>query len=325
MIMSKTPLRICFFSGGSDLPAFYAREPGASLSATIDKSVHVCVHETSNIGIKIMYDTVEVVPEIDEMEHLITKETLKHFGLTKELTIASISDILSRGSGLGSSSSFTVGLIKAIAKMKNKKLNKTDLAELACEVEMNRCGYPVGKQDQYAAAYGGFNMFTFNCDGTVNAEPLVDIDAPGLASNLLLVYSGRGRSANAILQKQQKAVGQIDKFNLIKKGRDKAFEGRRYLKEGDHDSFGQLLHDAWMDKKSLVKEISETYFDDIYTKAYNAGSLGGKLLGAGGGGFFLFYVTPEKREQVSRAITDGTECKIYDFNFSYEGSKIVSR
>jgi D-glycero-alpha-D-manno-heptose-7-phosphate kinase len=135
------------------------------------------------------------------------------------------------------------------------------------------------------------------------------------------VYSGRGRSANAILQKQQASVGQIDKFNLIKKGRDKAFEGRRLLKAGDHDNFGRLLHDAWMDKKSLVKEISETYFDDIYTRAYDAGSLGGKLLGAGGGGFFLFYVTPEKREVVSRAITNGTDCKIYDFNFSYEFSE----
>jgi D-glycero-alpha-D-manno-heptose-7-phosphate kinase len=325
MIMSKTPLRICFFSGGSDLPAFYAREPGASLSATIDKSVHVCAHETANIGVKVMYDTVEVVPDIDEMEHLITKESLKYFGLSKELTLASISDILSRGSGLGSSSSFTVGLIKAIAKMQNKKLSKKDLAEAACEIEMNRCGYPVGKQDQYAAAYGGFNLFTFNCDGSVNCEPLTDIDHTELASNLLLVYSGRGRSANSILQKQQASVGQIDKFNLIKKGRDKAFEGRSLLKAGDYDSFGSLLHDAWMDKKSLVKEISETYFDDIYTRAYDAGSLGGKLLGAGGGGFFLFYVTPEKREAVSRAITNGTDCKIYDFNFSFEGSKIISK
>jgi D-glycero-alpha-D-manno-heptose-7-phosphate kinase len=272
-----------------------------------------------------MYDTVEVVPDIDEMEHLITKESLKYFGLSKELTLASISDILSRGSGLGSSSSFTVGLIRAIAKMQNKKLSKKDLAEAACEIEMNRCGYPVGKQDQYAAAYGGFNLFTFNCDGSVNCEPLTDIDHTELASNLLLVYSGRGRSANSILQKQQASVGQIDKFNLIKRGRDKAFEGRRLLKAEDYDSFGRLLHDAWMDKKSLVKEISETYFDDIYTRAYDAGALGGKLLGAGGGGFFLFYVTPEKREAVSRVITNGTDCKIYDFNFSFEGSKIISK
>jgi D-glycero-alpha-D-manno-heptose-7-phosphate kinase len=185
---------------------------------------------------------------------------------------------------LGSSSSFTVGLIHALSGLRGQMIDKLDLAKNAIHIEQNLLQENVGSQDQISAAYGGFNMFTFNCDGTVNAEPLVDIDAPGLTSNLLLVYSGRGRSANAILQKQQNAVGQIDKFNLIKKGRDKAFEGRRYLKEGDHDSFGQLLHDAWMDKKSLVKEISETYFDDIYTKAYNAGSLGGKLLGAGGGG-----------------------------------------
>ena len=323
--MSKTPLRICFFSGGSDLPAFYAKEPGASLSATIDKSVHVCIHETANIGIKVMYDTVEVVPDIDEMEHLITKETLKLFGLTKELTIASISDILSRGSGLGSSSSFTVGLIKSIAKMQNIKMSKKDLAEAACEIEMIKCGYPVGKQDQYAAAYGGFNMFTFNCNGTVNVEPLDDINYTELASNLILVYSGRGRSANAILQKQQASVNQIDKFNLIKKGRDKAFEGRQLLKAGDYDSFGQLLHDAWMDKKTLVKEISETYFDNIYSRAYEAGSIGGKLLGAGGGGFFLFYVKEEKREAVSKAITKDSDCKIYDFSFSFDGSKIISK
>jgi D-glycero-alpha-D-manno-heptose-7-phosphate kinase len=325
MIMSKTPLRICFFSGGSDLPAFYAREPGASLSATIDKSVYVCAHETSNIGVKVMYDTIEVVPDIDEMEHLITKETLKQFGLTKELTVASISDILSRGSGLGSSSSFTVGLINALAKMQNITMSKQELAELACEIEMNRCGYPVGKQDQYAAAYGGFNMFTFNRDASVDVEPLININFSALASNLLLVYSGRGRSANAILQKQQESVSTPTKFNLIKSGRDKAFEGRKLLEAGNYNKFGQLLHLAWEDKKSLVNEISETYFDNIYTRAYKAGSTGGKLLGAGGGGFFLFYVTPDKREQVSRAITKDSDCKIYDFNFSFEGSSIVSK
>jgi D-glycero-alpha-D-manno-heptose-7-phosphate kinase len=326
MLISKTPLRISFFSGGSDMPSFYKKEDGAALSATIDKYIYVIAHKTPHLGVRIMYDSVEEFSDVEQMHHLITKETLKYYNVSKEITLASISDILSKGSGLGSSSAFTVGLINAIASYKWEIASKRYLADMACVIEMEKCGYPVGKQDQYAAAFGGFNLFEFHKNEEVSVHNLI-IDKNhiyGLENKLLLVYSGRGRSANSILQKQQSAMNDKDKFNLVKRSRDKAYTGRDYLVKGQLDDFGNLLHEAWMDKKGVVSEISQDYFDVVYDKAMKAGALGGKLLGAGGGGFFLFYVPEEKREDVIEEITTGTECKVYEFKFSGHGSRITT-
>ena len=326
MLISKTPLRISFFSGGSDMPSFYQKEDGAALSATINKYIYVIVHKTPNLGVRIMYDSVEEFSDVEQMHHLITKETLKYYNINKEVTIASISDITSKGSGLGSSSAFTVGLVNAIASYKWEIASKKYLADMACIIEMEKCGYPVGKQDQYAAAYGGFNLFRFHKDEEVTTENLTfDKNViNNLESKLLLVYSGKGRSANSILQKQQKAMSDKDKFNLVKRSRDKAFIARDYLSLNQLDDFGNLLHEAWMDKKGVVSEISQDYFDVIYDKAMKSGALGGKLMGAGGGGFFLFYVPENKRENVIHEITSGTECKVHDFGFSYHGSRITT-
>ena len=220
MIVSKTPLRISFFSGGSDLPAFYKQEMGAALSVTIDKFIYVCVRRTPNIGIKTMFDSVEQVNDINEMQEGIVKETLKYHKMSGGITIASISDILSRGSGLGSSSAFTVGLIRSISSLKKIEetgknewqLRPETLAEHACNIEMSL--FPVGKQDQYAAAYGGCNLFEFYDFGYVKVTG-IEIDViEKLQSNLMLVYSGKGRSANQILQKQQNAMADKNKFNL---------------------------------------------------------------------------------------------------------------
>lgn len=308
------------------MPSFYQKEDGAALSATINKYIYVIVHKTPNLGVRIMYDSVEEFSDVEQMHHLITKESLKYYNINKEVTIASISDILSKGSGLGSSSAFTVGLINAIASSKWEIASKRYLADMACTIEMDKCGYPVGKQDQYAAAYGGFNLFNFhkNEDVTVNNLIIDKKNVNDLEKKLLLVYSGRGRSANAILQKQQSAMGDKDKFNLVKRSRDKAFVAARYLVNGELDNFGNLLHEAWIDKKGVVSEITQDYFDIVYDKALKAGALGGKLLGAGGGGFFLFYVPENKRENVIHEITSGTECKVHDFGFSYHGSRITT-
>ena len=326
MIISKTPLRVSFFSGGSDLPSFYNKENGAALSVTINKYIYVMVHKTPHLGVRVMYDQIEEFPDVEAMQSNITSETLKYFNIEKEITVASISDVLSRGSGLGSSSAFTVGLINALASGKWGVASNGYLADIACEIEMNRCKYPVGKQDQYAAAYGGLNLFHFRKNGEVAVEnTVIDIDTfAKLESNLLLVYSGKGRSANSILQKQSAAMSDVDKFNLVKRSRDKAFTGLEYLKKKDVDSFGDLLHEAWVDKKSIVKEISQDYFDVVYQNIRTAGAIGGKLLGAGGGGFFLFYVQPDKRKQVIDYIENNTECKVYDFKFTDRGSQIVS-
>jgi len=325
MIVTKTPLRISFFSGGSDLPSFYEKESGAALSVTIDKFIYVCIHKTPNIGIKTMYDSIEESFDISVMQNGITKECLKYFDITKEITVASISDILSKGSGLGSSSAFTVGLTKALYKLKSEQiLESEDNARIACDIEMNKCNFPVGKQDQYAASYGGFNLFEFKMNGDVSINRLPFNDNwVKLEKKLLLVYSGKGRSANKILQKQKEASEDINKFKLIAKGRDKAYQAQKYYLRGDLDSFGSLLHDAWLDKKRIVSEITQDYFEDIYDKALNSGALGGKLLGAGGGGFFIFYVPLDKQENVRYELTKNTECKVFDFKFYNHGSKIA--
>ena len=330
MIISKTPLRLSFFSGGSDLPAFYKKEQGAALSVTINKHIYICAHRTPNIGIKTMYDSIEHVTDIKEMQEGLTKEVLRLYNIKENITIGSISDILSRGSGLGSSSAFTVGLIRAISSMKKIEetgknewqLRPETLAEYACNIEMSM--FPVGKQDQYAAAYGGCNLFEFYDFGYVKVSGIEIDTITGLENKLMLVYSGKGRSANQILQKQKDAMIDPAKFALVKASRDKAYTAYKLLQNQDFDSFGSLLHDAWMDKKSVVKEITQDYFDTVYSNVINAGALGGKLLGAGGGGFFLFYVPLNKQENVRYALTKTPECKVYDFSFYNKGSTIES-
>jgi D-glycero-alpha-D-manno-heptose-7-phosphate kinase len=325
MIITKTPLRICFFSGGSDMPSFYEQEDGASLSVTINKFIYTFAHKVPQMGVRCMYDDVEEHHDIEQMQHAITREALKYYNITKEITVASISDIVSKGSGLGSSSAFTVGLVKALSTSKYDNSTRKYVAEIACEIEMNRCGYPVGKQDQYAAAFGGLNLLRFRRSGDVDVEEirLTNPNVMSLEKNLMLVYSGKGRNANNILQKQQKAMLDIEKFNKVKKSRDKAFEALEYIHKGKLDDFGRLLHESWLDKKGICEDITQDYFDDVYDKAIKAGAIGGKLLGAGGGGFFLFYVKPDKREEVAKAVTTDTQCKVYDFEFYGSGSNIV--
>jgi D-glycero-alpha-D-manno-heptose-7-phosphate kinase len=325
MIITRTPLRISFFSGGSDMPSFYEKEDGAALSVTINKFIYVFMHKVPQMGIRCMYDTIEEHFDIDQMQHGITRETLKYYNVTKELTVASISDIVSKGSGLGSSSAFTVGLVKALSTSKYDNSSRKYVAEIACEIEMNKCGYPVGKQDQYAAAFGGLNLFRFRKGGETDVYECI-MTKPAireLEQNLMLVYSGRGRDANNILQKQQSAMSNDDKFNLVRRMRDRAFQGVELLDKGQVDDFGALLHESWVDKKGLAEDITQDYFDVVYQKAIDAGAVGGKLLGAGGGGFFLFYVPTDHRERVAHAVTTDTECKVYDFEFFSQGSGVV--
>ena len=326
MIISRTPLRISFFSGGSDMASFYEKEDGAALSITIDKYIHVFVRKVPHNGIKTMYDKVEECQDINEMQDGITKEALKYFYVDKDISIASISDIASKGSGLGSSSAFSVGLLNSLDYMKFRyQMISRQAAELSYFIEKEKCGYPVGKQDQYAAAYGGLNLFEFTKSGFVKVNKKTFTPyVYELEKNLLLVYSGKGRVANKILQKQKEAMSQEDKFKLVANSRDKAYKGYEHILNGELDKFGHLLHESWLDKKQVAQEISDEYFDDIYNKAINAGSLGGKLLGAGGGGFFVFYVEEKYRKNVIDAITKDTPCKIYDFKFCQEGSKVLA-
>ena len=327
MLISKTPLRISLFSGGSDLKSFYTQQQGAALSCTIDKFIYCFVHNQPTKQIKTVYDNVDYADCVDDVTHEITKQTLKYFNQTNNITCGSISDITARGSGLGSSSAFTVGLVNCLAQKKFGAGNVLQqyVAATACEIEIDRCQYPIGKQDQYAAAYGGFNLFQFNDDETVDRTPvyLAPETYRSLQENLILCNSGIHRQANDILKKQSTAMSDHAKFDLVRKSRDKAYEGVRLLQNKKVDDFGYLFDCAWQDKKAVVSDITNTFFDQIYDEAKQKGCIGGKLLGAGGGGFFLFYCKNKDRERVIKQITKHKGVSVLNFNFTDNCSTVV--
>jgi D-glycero-alpha-D-manno-heptose-7-phosphate kinase len=337
MIVTKTPLRIGFFSGGSDMPTFYREHgPGYALSATIDKYVYATIHPTRHDpGVTLLYPTTnEKSVTLEEIRHSITREALKHYHIPSGITVSSVSDVPSYGTGLGSSSAFTVGLINAIEFMKGyeqfrdtKLYWREQLAEKACEIEIDRCGHPIGKQDQYAAACGGLNFYTFNCDDTVEIERLYLPQGVmhDFKASLVLFYTGRGHSANAILKQQTAAISDKKKFKLIDDNRRRALVGRDLLKGGHIREFGGLLHEAWMAKKQVVEGISSDYFDEVYSTGIRSGAWGGKLLGAGGGGFMLFCVDPTREhELVTRLCDSFSDVVHYPFSFVFRGTSITT-
>jgi D-glycero-alpha-D-manno-heptose-7-phosphate kinase len=325
MIVTKTPVRISLFSGGSDLPAFYHKEDGAALSVTIDKYIYVMVHSTFNPGIRLKFDQIEHVDKLDDVKHTITKEALRYaYGpdIYGGFEIASISDVGYNGCGLGTSSAFTVGLLNGL--LSNSKYSSSRLAADACRVEIENCGFPIGKQDQYAAATGGMNLFQFYSTGTVDRTEIVERNLAGFEDKLLMVYTGIMRDGNVILMDQSASMNDPVKFARVQRNRDRAFEAMRYIYDGDYDSVGDLFNQSWQEKKQISKDISNEIVDDIYNIAMSAGALGGKLLGAGGGGFFLFYVPNwAARCEVVWRLREYPAVKPLDFKFSYEGSKVI--
>lgn len=321
MIISRTPFRISFAGGGSDLPSFYHQEMGAVLSTSINKYVYIAIHPFfDEKKIQLKYSKTELVSAIDDINHPIFKDVLKVYQLTG-LDLNSIADIPS-GTGLGSSSSFTVGLLNAVNAYMNKSVSANFLGKMACDIEIEHLGSPIGKQDQYAAAYGGLNFITFHPDETVNVEKVIMDPAKKreLESNLIMIYTGDTRSANSILKQQNEAIAIKDKFDNQKRMVKLAFDLKQLLETNNIDDFGRYLHEGWLLKKSLTKSISNTLVDDIYALGLKAGALGGKLLGAGGGGFILFYCPREKQEAFRIAMSAFREMQ---FSFDNYGSKII--
>ncbi|NQU32104.1 MAG: GHMP kinase [Bacteroidetes bacterium] len=321
MIISRTPFRISFAGGGSDLPSFYRQEMGAVLSTSINKYVYIAIHPFFDPNkIQLKYSKTELVSSIDEIQHPIFREVLSSSNLSG-VDLNSIADIPS-GTGLGSSSSFTVGLLNAIKACQNKAISADTLAKLACEIEIDRLGSPIGKQDQYAAAYGGLNLITFYPDETVNIDKIImnHIKMKELEENLVMIYTGDVRSANSILRQQNEANHAKENIQTQSEMVKLALNMKQMLENNNIDDFGRYLHEGWLLKKSLNKDISNTLIDDIYSKGLNAGALGGKLLGAGGSGFVLFYCPKEKQEKFRSQLKKLTEMK---FQFDNHGSKII--
>lgn len=321
MIISRTPFRISFAGGGSDLPSFYRRESGAVLSTSIDKYMYIAIHpffEKNKIQLK--YSKTELVDAIQDIKHPIFREVLNMYCLTG-VDLNSIADIPS-GTGLGSSSSFTVGLLNAVRAYLGKATSGHRLGELACDVELNKVGSPIGKQDQFAAACGGLNFITFYGDETVNVEKIImdPVKKRELDENLMMVFVGGEHSANAILKNQQAAISDDKKFQTQRDMVKLAYDLRHSLESNDIDDFGRILHEGWLMKKSLTAGISTGIVDEMYDRGIKAGALGGKLLGAGGAGFILFYCPKERQEAFRQQMGDINEMK---FHFDDFGSKII--
>lgn len=322
MIVSKTPLRMSFVGGGSDLPAYYHEEIGAVLSTSIDKYMYICVNKKFDGRIRLSYTKTEDVQSRYEIEHPLVRQALEILGIDGGIEIASMADIPSKGSGLGSSSTYTVGLLNALYAYRNSFASKETLARQACEIEINRCGEPIGKQDQYAAAYGGLNLIRFHPDDSVSVDPV--ICKPSLLEELedstLVFFTGRTRSASAVLANQSAAMKTVERRALMRRMVQLAFEMKEQLESGTLEYFGEILDENWRLKAQLTSGITDPQIDNWYANGMANGALGGKLLGAGNGGFIMFYAPQERHAQIRAALSDLEPVK---FRFDRTGAQIV--
>jgi D-glycero-alpha-D-manno-heptose-7-phosphate kinase len=323
MIITRTPLRISFAGGGSDLPAFYEQQSGAVVSTAIDKYIYITVNPKFDHKIRASYSVTEIVDTVGELKHELIRAALQLLEISEGIEITSISDIPSQGTGLGSSSSYTVGLLNALYAHTGHMAGAERLAREACHIEIELCNKSIGKQDQYIAAYGGLQYIRFNPDGSVFTDPIIcsPKTRQQLQERLLLLYTGLTRQADDILSKQSRETrANADKQASLQRMVMLADHLREALCENDLDSFGEILHAGWLEKRKLVEGISNNRIDTWYERARAAGAIGGKLLGAGGGGFLLMYANPEHHAHICRALP---ELKPIPFHFCPQGSKVI--
>ena len=324
MIITRSPLRITLGGGGTDLPSYYREHGGFIIAAAIDKYVFVNVMRPFSPGIFLKYSKLEHVDEVDQVQHPILREAIRMMGFrTPQIEITTLADIPA-GTGLGSSGSFTTALLKGLYAHRRRLLLVNELAELACEIEINRLGEPIGKQDHYISAYGGVTCFTFHPDERVKAEPLAMPTSAlfELEDHLLLFFTGYSRSASKILSDQQTRTikndqAMLDNLHFVK---TLGVECRTALEAGHTAKFGALMHDHWEHKKRRSGGMSNPQIDEWYELGRTHGALGGKLVGAGGGGFLLFYA--EDRTGVRQAMAKAGLEEVR-FRFDFEGTKVL--
>jgi len=324
MILSRAPVRLSMGGGGTDLPSYYKEFGGFLLATSINKYVNIVLNKRFEEDIRLSYSKTEIVDDISKIEHRIFREALKYTEVTKQIEIVSVSDVPSN-CGLGTSSTFTVALLNALYAYKRNYVNIDKLADAACHIEIEILKEPIGKQDQYASAYGGFNAYYFNKDGTVNVEPL-DIKEEmmiELQNNLFLFYLNMTRSAGSILTDQdekskQKDANTLDKLHKIK---EIGLHTKKVLEQGKINEFGEILHNHWQTKKSLSSKISDPYIDEAYDIAMKNGAIGGKVVGAGGGGFLMVYCPTNKPKLIEALRKFGL--KPTWFSFEFEGAKKI--
>ncbi len=323
MIISRTPLRISFAGGGSDLPAFYRDEPGAVLSTAINKYIYITVNRKFDEKIRASYSITEIVDHVDELRHELIREALKLVAPPCGIEITSISDIPSQGTGLGSSSTYTVGLLNSLYGHIGQHVGAERLAREACAIEIEHCRKPIGKQDQYIAAYGGLQFIQFNPDESVYVDPVICSQETKvrLQEGLLMLYTGMTRSADNILHEQSlNTTNDHGKRSVVRRMSQLARDLRDALVANDLDGFGETLHESWTEKRKMASGISNPQIDAWYETARRNGALGGKILGAGGGGFLLLYTPQECFLDILRALP---ELRPIPFHLEPQGSKII--
>lgn len=320
MIIIQTPLRISFFGGGTDFASFYQEEGGVVLSSAIDKYIFVIVKPRFDKKIRVGYTLTEMVDEIDEIHHELIRESLRKTGINQGIEISTMGDIPSAGSGLGSSSTVTVGALHALYTLHGEIVPAERLAKEACEIEIEILGKPIGIQDQYIAAYGGLRLLEINPDGQV-CPKRIDLDptvARTLNENLMLFYTGISRKSARILSEQKNNIQ--DRGAPLRELKHMAYIAAQAIQSCNLDDFGALLDESWKLKKSLASQISNSVIDDLYVKARKAGALGGKITGAGGGGFLLLYCPHEYQNAVRQTLEPLQELP---FLLEHDGSKVI--
>lgn len=320
MIITQAPYRVSFAGGGTDLPAFYRNEPGAVLSVTIGQHMYVTVSPRFEETTRVAYTKTEIAPEVDQIEHTIAREALKLTGLGRHLEITTIGDVPA-GTGMGSSSALAVALLQALHAYRGEVASPARLAAEACRIEIDILGKPIGRQDQYASAFGGLNYISFQADDSVDVEPIPSRPETltELERRIVLVYTDQQRSADLILKQQSAGTG--ERMSVLRAMRDLAGAMRTALTgSGDLDEFARLLHEGWELKRSLGFGISNAGIDEWYQVARRAGADGGKLLGAGGGGFLLLMAAPERHARILETLG---KPRTLPFAIDRRGSRII--
>lgn len=320
MIIVQTPLRVSFFGGGTDFPDYYRAEGGCVLTSAIDKYIFVTIKKRFDNMLRVGWTQTEMVESVDDIQHELIREALRKTGIKEGLEITTMGDIPSAGSGLGSSSTVTVGALHAMYSYLNELVVAERLAREACEIEINTLGKPIGIQDQYIAAYGGLRFLEFRPDGCVDSQPITlkEEQRRRLNENLLLFFTGVTRRADTILAEQKQKIG--DRRAILAEMKAMTYTARDALLAGDLDAIGRLLHESWLLKKQLASQISNSQIDEMYSAARRAGAIGGKITGAGGGGFLLLYCPPGTAENVRVALSHLRELP---FLLAQDGSKVI--
>jgi len=320
LIIVQTPLRISFFGGGTDFSSFFMQEGGCVLSSAIDKYIFVTVKERFDKKLRIGYTQTEMVDSVDEIQHELIREALRTTNIRNGIEVTTMGDIPSEGSGLGSSSTVTVGALHALYTYRGEIVSAEQLAREACNIEIEKLKKPIGIQDQYIAAYGNLRFFEFLPDGRVKAEKL-NLDTEfrrALNDVFLLFYTGITRQADTILVEQKNNIK--DRISVLREIKQMAIQARSELEAGDFDAFGSLMHQSWELKKKMAGSISNGTINEIYETARRAGAVGGKITGAGGGGFILLYVPYEKQLAVRKALRNLQELP---FRLESDGTKVI--